>query len=444
MLSIADTEDLTKSDSLIPKDAKLKMVTVVFRDAARTPLTERYTERGMTWSMCSSNRQAPKLQLQTPSGQAVPPKQPHSHKALAGGCQMGMITDVGYKQAEDLGTWLRSRYLTKLQDPATKDHELLQAHSTHHTRSLTSLQAVLQGMLQGGGAGGAAGAVPEGGVPVVVRPQDQELMYANAHACHALGVLMKKADLETRKVGDEGPDEMQRDTAQGVRIFMKLPAQDSSGWVSWKRLLDAIMCLEAHNQTLPRGLSNMLYRTIDKEATTRVSAVLGPHCKGSGPCQQLLQLSTGMWLGELSARLNASSACSSLPGDAGVPACADMKGPRVYLHSAHDSTLMPLMAVLGFPLREWPPFSSSLVVELWQLDKGVGPATHAVRVLYNMKPVDLASALEGSGVSAQPAFPAAGLFSLEQLHSLFLGKYLVQGEEQYKKLCSAQVPDKEE
>ena len=39
---------------------------------------------------------------------------------------------------------------------------------------------------------------------------------------------------------------------------------------------------------------------------------------------------------------------------------------------------------------------SSVAVELWQVAKGAGPATHAVRVLYNQQPVDLGKALEGS------------------------------------------------
>jgi hypothetical protein len=37
------------------------------------------------------------------------------------------------------------------------------------------------------------------------------------------------------------------------------------GHVSYKRLLDAIMSLEAHNHSLFQGMSDHLYRTIDKE-----------------------------------------------------------------------------------------------------------------------------------------------------------------------------------
>ncbi|GIM04066.1 hypothetical protein Vretimale_8691 [Volvox reticuliferus] len=39
---------------------------------------------------------------------------------------------------------------------------------------------------------------------------------------------------------------------------------------------------------------------------------------------------------------------------------------QLYLFSGHDSSLMPLLAVLGQPARAWPPFASHLVFELWQ------------------------------------------------------------------------------
>lgn len=42
---------------------------------------------------------------------------------------------------------------------------------------------------------------------------------------------------------------------------------------SYKRLLDAIMCMEVHNQRVYTGLNDNLYRSIDKEATSRVAKV---------------------------------------------------------------------------------------------------------------------------------------------------------------------------
>lgn len=40
--------------------------------------------------------------------------------------------------------------------------------------------------------------------------------------------------------------------------------------------------------------------------------------------------------------------------------------PRMVIFSGHDSTLSPLLSALGKPGGSWPPFTSSLVFELWR------------------------------------------------------------------------------
>lgn len=83
------------------------------------------------------------------------------------------------------------------------------------------------------------------------------------------------------------------------------------------------------------------------QATSRVAQVLGPPCAArSGPCQRLLQLSAGPLLAQLAHALSGAAAC-----DGPMEGCAEAAkqqdgGPpqQLLLHSAHDSTLMMLMA----------------------------------------------------------------------------------------------------
>jgi hypothetical protein len=42
----------------------------------------------------------------------------------------------------------------------------------------------------------------------------------------------------------------------------------------------------------------------------------------------------------------------------------------MYLYSGHDSSLMPLLAALGQPVQDWPPYLSSLALELWRQPSG--------------------------------------------------------------------------
>lgn len=78
------------------------------------------------------------------------------------------------------------------------------------------------------------------------------------------------------------------------------------------------------------------------QATRRVVKVLGPRCtqearqEGTSTCKQVLQLSVGSLLAQIQGQLAAAAEC----GAAGGGQC----GPRLALYSAHDATLMPLMA----------------------------------------------------------------------------------------------------
>ena len=151
------------------------------------------------------------------------------------------------------------------------------------------------------------------------------------------------------------------------------------------------MSLEIHNQTLYRGMSDMMYRTIDREvraalvlvystiyppvlsfkrkgtyilvlmmrptiaqnifhtyiltpprpqATYRVSSVLGPHCwNASDPCRRLLQLSAGRLLHDIRGALE-GAICDGTE-DA---KCPETAASKLRMYSAHDSTLMTLMA----------------------------------------------------------------------------------------------------
>ena len=76
------------------------------------------------------------------------------------------------------------------------------------------------------------------------------------------------------------------------------------------------------------------------QATYRVSSVLGPHCwNASDPCRRLLQLIAGRLLHDIQGALEGAAMCDG-EVDVKCPAAAS----RLRIYSAHDSTLMTLMA----------------------------------------------------------------------------------------------------
>ena len=56
------------------------------------------------------------------------------------------------------------------------------------------------------------------------------------------------------------------------------------------------------------------------------------------------------------------------------------------LYSGHDTTLIPLLRLLGInPNNEWPPFASSVQIELYRKNVTADDVTgtYVVRVIYN-------------------------------------------------------------
>jgi hypothetical protein len=68
------------------------------------------------------------------------------------------------------------------------------------------------------------------------------------------------------------------------------------------------------------------------------------------------------------------------------------QGPRLHLFAAYDSTLFPLLAALGHKPKTWPPFMSSLAIEVWRGEAGEGGKEGEARVsvAWNGKTLPLA------------------------------------------------------
>lgn len=62
---------------------------------------------------------------------------------------------------------------------------------------------------------------------------------------------------------------------------------------------------------------------------------------------------------------------------------------KFLLYFAHDSTLTPLMTLLGIPPKKWVPYASRLVIELWKEKQSANPVDsvgygpYYVRILFN-------------------------------------------------------------
>ena len=57
---------------------------------------------------------------------------------------------------------------------------------------------------------------------------------------------------------------------------------------------------------------------------------------------------------------------------------------KFHLYSAHDDTLGAILGAIRYPLLSWPPYASSLAIELWRREKD---GIYFVHLLYNGKSI---------------------------------------------------------
>mmetsp|Transcript_2550 Transcript_2550/g.3863 ORF Transcript_2550/g.3863 Transcript_2550/m.3863 type:complete len:249 (-) Transcript_2550:276-1022(-) len=66
--------------------------------------------------------------------------------------------------------------------------------------------------------------------------------------------------------------------------------------------------------------------------------------------------------------------------------------PRIFLFSGHDSSVMPIIEIIGQSAKRWPPYVSHVAIELWELpvvqnDPRSWDERFFVRVLYNREEI---------------------------------------------------------
>lgn len=136
-------------------------------------------------------------------------------------------------------------------------------------------------------------------------------------------------------------------------------------------LRDLMVALDAHDLPIPKSLSKLkpLLSRLDRLGGLQIGALL----KGGGGWANEVEssrLAIGKLLGEIMERLNSKAKESQTE-------------PSLYLVSAHDTTLVPLLVALGVYDGNWPPYASYISFELWEDSSADETPNYLVRVLFN-------------------------------------------------------------
>ncbi|KAI9228531.1 MAG: histidine phosphatase superfamily [Piptocephalis tieghemiana] len=398
------TTTITTSSSLLPEDydycqapmpnsntyfpvpnATLHNLHEIFRHGDRTPTHVLDKDDGV-WE-CGPSREVQKVvgskgELVTESiilDYTIPATSPYSRDMWRGSCAPGQLTPKGIKQHHELGQHLRSIYVDKLGFlPSTLDPSALYLRTTDVWRTRQSLSSQLTGLY-----------------PPESRDNSSTTASAplNVHIIHqpvdSLNDWRRQCDrFEAYKASARNATEFQAywNQTSALRSYLKDTFSFSKAYPlplgknTVVPYMDAVVARVCHAMPLPcnpekgnKCVTKDQAREL-LEAGSRENLLIHRTLPEAREANDLL---AAPFLQEIRDKL----------GDVvhGRPA------PKASLYSAHDSTLRFILASLDSTDKSWPPYASSLLVELWKKDGVVatGEDPWLVRLLYNGAPLQV-------------------------------------------------------
>ncbi|XP_055258150.1 lysophosphatidic acid phosphatase type 6 [Moschus berezovskii] len=317
---------------------ELKMVQVVFRHGARSPLKPLPQEDQVEWKP-QLFEVPPQTQLDyTVTNLAGGPK-PHSpfdsqyrETTLKGGMFAGQLTKVGMEQMFALGERLRKNYVEDIPflSPTFNPLEVF-IRSTNIYRNLESTRCLLAGLFQHQKEG-----------PIVIHTDEasSEVLYPNYQYCW---------NLWKRTRGRRQAASLQPGISEDLKKVKEGMGIASSDEVDFLALLDNMAAEQVHNLPSCPSLKRFAWMIEQRAVDTALYILQWGDREG-------LQMAVGPFLYILESNLLKVV----------DPATPPSKTRKLYLYAAHDVTLMPLLMTLGIFDHKWPPFAVDLTMELYQ------------------------------------------------------------------------------
>ncbi|XP_007946555.1 lysophosphatidic acid phosphatase type 6 [Orycteropus afer afer] len=316
---------------------ELKMVQVVFRHGARSPLKPLPREEQVEW-----NPQLLEVPPQTQFDYSVTSlaggSKPHSPfdsqyhgTILKGGMFAGQLTKVGMQQMFALGERLRKNYVEDIPFLSPTFNPLeVSVRSTNIYRNLESTRCLLAGLFQ---------RQKEGPIIIHTDEASSEVLYPNYQNCWSL---------RQRTRGRREAASLQPGISEDLKKVKEGMGLGSGDGVDFLILLDNVAAEQVHS--LPSCPTLKRFAQMIEERAVDTALYILPEDRES------IQLMVGPFLHILENNLLKAMDPATPPG----------KIRKLYLYAAHDVTLMPLLMALGIFDHKWPPFAVDLTMELYQ------------------------------------------------------------------------------
>ncbi|KAJ1652320.1 hypothetical protein IWQ61_007316 [Dispira simplex] len=315
---------------------------------------------------------------------------------MTGTCAPAQLTERGMAQLRRVGEQLRSVYVdgeTKLLsgvlpkgNPASEYYtgktspfslnpgQEIFLRTTELPRTQASAQALITGLYLDNNNREKGARIHR-----VVQPTKVETMYPQVERCpriEELEELMSKdtSVQEYRKHQQELSDRLVNNLMDVSKQFPHFQ------YVAYTDILLPYYC---HNKELPVKNRDQVTSKDVKQILDNLSWETSYLYNHTTYGQEYLTLNGGWFIRDLSQRWGAKFPRGEDPSPAVQQADTSLE-PKFEFYSGHDSSLTPLLAILGSKQLVWPSYASGLAFEFWQKKDG----EVYVRVLYNGKVLD--------------------------------------------------------
>ncbi|TNN59319.1 Lysophosphatidic acid phosphatase type 6 [Liparis tanakae] len=338
----ADLDQAASGDAAAPTNPtspyKLKLVQVLFRHGARTPLKTIPGVMEAQW--------LPTL-LEPPAhthidyevtdllGGPRPPapvEDSYRKNVLKGGSFPGQLTTLGMQQLYELGKTLRRRYVEESPFLSSSFSPTeVYVRSTNIVRTIESAKCLVAGLfLQ----------KQTETVTIQTTASESEILYPNYHACKMLKAMVSHRWAESSTLPDIAAD------LRSIKDALGIAADQHMDFIL---IRDDMVARETHGLRCPSALETWRAR-VEQRAVDMIYHV---YAHNNNP--ETLQLCVGPLLHSVIGNMD-----EKLDGTASEP------DRKLFLYSAHDTTLIPCLMALGIYDMKWPPYAADITLELHQ------------------------------------------------------------------------------